>query len=122
MKFLTKLLIKPTFVVGAAVVAIALKTSPFVTAQTFAAIDNMFLEKGPRSFDEYLAVSAHLSGDESFQDFQGLVNWMRLDTPPDAQFVSAGFSETQITRVTISYRADTLLLSTSTDIVADYIS
>jgi hypothetical protein len=97
--FLTKLLIKPTFVVGAAVVAIALKTSPFVTAQTFAAIDNMFLEKGPRSFDEYLAVSAHLSGDESFQDFQGLVNWMRLDTSPDAQFVSAGFTETQITQL-----------------------
>ena len=56
----------------------------------------MFLEKGPRSFNEYLAVSAQLRGDESFQDYQGLVNWMRLNTPADAEFVSAGFSENRI--------------------------
>jgi hypothetical protein len=109
--FLTKLPTKPTFVVGVAVVAIALKASPFVSAQTFAAIDSMFLEKGPRPFNEYLAVSARLSGDESFRDFQGLVNWMRLDTPPDAQFVSAGFSESQITQLPYLSERSTLTLN-----------
>jgi hypothetical protein len=91
--FLTKLPTNPTFFVGAAVVAIALKTSPFVSAQTFANIDSMFLSKGPRSFSDYLAVSAQLSGDESFQDFEGLVNWMQSSTPPDARFVVAGLTE-----------------------------
>jgi hypothetical protein len=41
--FLTKLPTKPTFVVGAAVVAIVLKTSPLVSSQTLAIIDGMFL-------------------------------------------------------------------------------
>tara|TARA_Y100001934_G_scaffold279630_1_gene384003 strand:- start:475 stop:2346 length:1872 start_codon:yes stop_codon:yes gene_type:complete len=97
--FLTKLPTSPSFFVGATVIAIVLKASPFISAQTLAKIDGMFLEKGPRSFNEYLVVNARLSGDDSFQDFQGLVNWIRLNTPPNAQFVSAGFSETQITQL-----------------------
>ena len=108
---LTKLPTKPALMVAAVVFAIVLKTSPFVSTQTFASIDEMFLEKGPRSFNEYLAVSARLSGDDSFQDFQGLVNWMRLNTPPDAQFVSAGFSETQITELPYLTERKTLTLN-----------
>jgi hypothetical protein len=109
--FLTTLPAHSTFFVGAAVVAIALKTSPFVSVQTFASIDSMFLDKGPRSFNEYLAVSAQLTGDESFQDFQGLVNWMRFNTPSDARFVSAGFSEGQITQLSYLTERQNLTLN-----------
>jgi hypothetical protein len=97
--FLTKLPSNPTFFVGAAVVAIVLKTSPFVSAQTFASIDSMFLDKGARSFVEYLTVSAKLSGDEPFFDFLELTHWIKNDTKPDEIFVSAGFSETLITQL-----------------------
>ena len=107
----TKLPNVPVLLIAASVVVVLLKTSPFVSAQTLANIDSMFLEKGTRTFNEYLAVSAHLSGDESFQDYQGLVNWMRLDTPPDSQFVSAGFSETEITQLPYLTKRSTLTLN-----------
>ena len=50
-------------------------------------------------------------GDESFQDFQGLVNWMRFNTPPDAHFVSAGFSETELTQLSYLVERNILTLN-----------
>ena len=56
----------------------------------------MFFDHGPRTLLGYLRVSAQLNGDNSFQDYENLVRWMRADTPKTAHFVSAGFSEDRI--------------------------
>ena len=56
----------------------------------------MFFDHGPRTLLGYLRVSAQLNGDDSFQDYENLVRWMRAYTPKTAHFVSAGFSEDRI--------------------------
>jgi hypothetical protein len=81
---------------AAIIIAITLKTIPFVSADSLAATKTMFFDHGPRTFLGYLRVSAQLNGDDSFQDFDNLVRWMRAYTPKTAHFVSAGFSEDRI--------------------------
>jgi hypothetical protein len=90
------ILANTSFLVSAAIIAIVVKTSPFISTQMFSTVNTMFLDAGPRSFNEYLAIAAKLRGDESFKNHQELQDWMRSNMSPDSRSVSAGFSEPDI--------------------------